>query len=224
VLPCKKTLEVWILWTTSSIRSGGAVLKRCDEALCTSASRTLIDVMNEARLLRFGAGKAHLGAAFHATRLLVEALGFVLWHTPKPRHLGAGPRVPPSISSGKQPELALHRSDTPFASSFYKHPVRPLPDPPCRRRGTILSASSSVVMAVRAVGKVGNPKLSCRPASRRLACTSCKDIACGAFFQGAFGGDQIRFACHSARRFAHGFGHHSAHHFGPERVRRSAAL
>ena len=103
--------------------------------------------MNEARLLRFGAGKAHLGAAFHATRLLVEALGFVLWHTPKPRHLGAGPRVPPSISSGKQPELALHRSDTPFASSFYKHPVRPLPDPPCRRRGTILSASSGIPLS-----------------------------------------------------------------------------
>jgi hypothetical protein len=42
--------------------------------------------MDEARLLRFGAGKAHLGAAFHAQRLLVETLGFVFWHMPKPRH------------------------------------------------------------------------------------------------------------------------------------------
>jgi hypothetical protein len=48
--------------------------------------------MNEARLLRFGTGKSHPAAAFYAQRLLVETLGFVLWHTPKPRHwvLGQG--------------------------------------------------------------------------------------------------------------------------------------
>ena len=76
------------------------------------------------------------------------------------------------------------------------------------------------VAAVTAEGKVGNPKLFWRhPATRRLASTSYKDIACGAFFQNAFGGDQIRFA----HRFAHGFGRHSAHHFEPEIGSRSAA-
>jgi hypothetical protein len=70
----------------------GVSLKRRDEALRTPASRTLIDVVDEVRLLRFSAGKAHLRAAFHAHRLLVETLGFVLWHTPRPRHwvLGQG--------------------------------------------------------------------------------------------------------------------------------------
>jgi hypothetical protein len=36
--------------------------------------------MHEARLVRFGAGKAHLGAALHALRVFVETLGLVLWH------------------------------------------------------------------------------------------------------------------------------------------------
>ena len=37
-----------------------------------------IDVMHEARLVRFDAGKAHLGAASHALRVLVETRGLVL--------------------------------------------------------------------------------------------------------------------------------------------------
>jgi hypothetical protein len=38
--------------------------------------------MHEARLVRFGfsAGKAHLGAALHAFKVLVETFGSVLWH------------------------------------------------------------------------------------------------------------------------------------------------
>jgi hypothetical protein len=36
--------------------------------------------MHEARLVRFGAGKAHLGAAFHALRIFVETRGLALWH------------------------------------------------------------------------------------------------------------------------------------------------
>jgi hypothetical protein len=73
-----------------SIRSGGVALERRDEALRTSASRALIDVLDEARFFPFGAGKAHLGIALHAQRLLVQTLGFVLWHTPKPRHEALG--------------------------------------------------------------------------------------------------------------------------------------
>ena len=80
-----KSLEVWILWATASISRGNAALKRRDKALRTPASRALIDVMDEARLVRFGAGKAHLGAAFYAQRLVVETLSFVIWQTPNPR-------------------------------------------------------------------------------------------------------------------------------------------
>jgi hypothetical protein len=43
--------------------------------------------MHEARLVRFGAGKAHLGAAFHALRVFVETPGLVLWHCAAP-HVG----------------------------------------------------------------------------------------------------------------------------------------
>jgi hypothetical protein len=43
--------------------------------------------MHEARLVRFGAGKARLGAAFHALRVFVETLGLVLWHCAAP-HVG----------------------------------------------------------------------------------------------------------------------------------------
>ena len=70
------------MWITSH---GDAALKRRDETLRTPAPRALVDVMDEARLLRFGAGKAHLGAAFYAQRLVVETLSFVIWHTPNPR-------------------------------------------------------------------------------------------------------------------------------------------
>jgi hypothetical protein len=38
--------------------------------------------MHEARFVRFGAGKAHLGAAFHALRVALDTLGLVLWHCP----------------------------------------------------------------------------------------------------------------------------------------------
>ena len=59
-------------------------LNRSDKALRTPAFYAFIDVMHEARLVwfGFGAGKAHLGAAFHALRVFVETLGLVLWHRP----------------------------------------------------------------------------------------------------------------------------------------------
>jgi hypothetical protein len=53
-----------------------------DKALRTPAFNALIDVMHEARLVRFGAGKAHLGVAFHAMRVFVEGLDLALWHCP----------------------------------------------------------------------------------------------------------------------------------------------
>jgi hypothetical protein len=57
-------------------------LNRSDKTLRTPAFNALIDVMHEARLVRFGAGKAHLAAAFHAIRVFVEALDLALWHCP----------------------------------------------------------------------------------------------------------------------------------------------
>ena len=53
-----------------------------DKALRTTASNALIDVMHESRLVRFGAGEAHLGTAFHALRVFLKTLGLVLWHYP----------------------------------------------------------------------------------------------------------------------------------------------
>jgi hypothetical protein len=38
--------------------------------------------MHEAWLVRLGAGKAHLGAAFDALEVFVETLGLALWHCP----------------------------------------------------------------------------------------------------------------------------------------------
>jgi hypothetical protein len=38
--------------------------------------------MHEGRLVLFGAGKAHLGAAFDALQVFVEILGLALWHCP----------------------------------------------------------------------------------------------------------------------------------------------
>ena len=60
------------------------VLNRCDKTLSTAAFCALIDVMHEAVLPRFGfgAGKAHLGTAFHALWIFVETLGLALWHSP----------------------------------------------------------------------------------------------------------------------------------------------
>src|ERR1700730_13095305 len=55
---------------------------RSDKALRTPAFGALIDVMHEARLVRFGAGKAHFRAAFYAPRFFVETLGLVLCHCP----------------------------------------------------------------------------------------------------------------------------------------------
>ena len=85
--------------------------------------------MDEARLIRFGAGKTHLGAAFHAQRLLVEIiLGFVLWHTPKPASLGGGPRVPHRFPSANNQNL-LFTGRTPFCFTSHEiiqRPVRPL--------------------------------------------------------------------------------------------------
>jgi hypothetical protein len=59
------------LWPAVTV-AGVGLLDRSDKALRTAAARAFIDVMDEARLLRFGAGKAHLRVAFHAQRLLVE--------------------------------------------------------------------------------------------------------------------------------------------------------
>jgi hypothetical protein len=66
--------------------------------------------MHEARFVRFGAGKAHLGAAFHALRVFVETLGLVLCIV-LPAWLAAGTlhvTVPQLESYGNQPEFALH--------------------------------------------------------------------------------------------------------------------
>jgi len=60
------------------------VLNRCDKTLSTAAFCALIDVMHEAVLPRFGfgAGKAHLGPAFHALWVFLKTLGVVLSHYP----------------------------------------------------------------------------------------------------------------------------------------------
>jgi hypothetical protein len=66
--------------------------------------------MHEARLVRFGAGNAHRGAAFHALRVFVETLGLVLALCCTAR-LAAGSlqaSVPQLESCGNQPEFALH--------------------------------------------------------------------------------------------------------------------
>ena len=49
-------------------------LNRSDKALRAPTFGTFIDLMYEARFVRFGAGKAHLGAALHALRVFVETL------------------------------------------------------------------------------------------------------------------------------------------------------
>jgi hypothetical protein len=46
-------------------------LKRSDKALCAPAFGALVNVMNEARLVGFGAGEAHFGTAFYALRVRV---------------------------------------------------------------------------------------------------------------------------------------------------------
>ena len=38
--------------------------------------------MHEARFVRFGTGKAHLGVASHALQVLIETFGFACWHFP----------------------------------------------------------------------------------------------------------------------------------------------
>jgi hypothetical protein len=91
--------------------------------------------MHEARLLRFGAGKAHLGATFHALRLLVETLGFVLWHTPEPRHwvLGHGSTIGMfRQASGTCSSQVGHPSAASITSrkACETHPVTPLSDLP----------------------------------------------------------------------------------------------
>jgi hypothetical protein len=60
------------------------MLNRSDKALRTSAFGALVDVMHEAWLarFRFGAGKAHLGAASHALRFFADTRGLALWHCP----------------------------------------------------------------------------------------------------------------------------------------------
>jgi hypothetical protein len=72
------------------------VISSGNETLRAPAFGTLIDVMHEARLVRFGfdAGKAHLGAAFHALRVLVETRGLALWHCPP--MIGCWHALPPT--------------------------------------------------------------------------------------------------------------------------------
>jgi hypothetical protein len=81
-IKAKKMALMAALRLCSSTFSNG--LNGSDKALSTPAFGALIDVMHEARLIRFGfgAGKAHLGAAFHARRVYVETLGLALWHCP----------------------------------------------------------------------------------------------------------------------------------------------
>jgi hypothetical protein len=81
-----------------------AAINRSDKALCTPAFDALIDMMHESRRVRFGAGKAHLGAASYALRVYVALLGFVLWH--------CKPKLHGSKRSGNQPEFALRTCDT----------------------------------------------------------------------------------------------------------------
>jgi hypothetical protein len=92
----------------------GGGLNRSDKALRTPAFNALIDVMHEARLVRFGAGKAHLAAAFHAMRVFVEALDLALWHCPP--MIGCWHALPPTVPQlercGNQPEFAVHALDT----------------------------------------------------------------------------------------------------------------
>ena len=39
-------------------------------------------MVHEARFVRFGTGKAHLGVASHALQVLIETFGFACWHFP----------------------------------------------------------------------------------------------------------------------------------------------
>ena len=68
--------------------------------------------MHEARLVRFGfdAGKAHLVAASHALRVIVETCGLALWHCePHEWLMAPGKLMFPQLEScGNQPEFGLH--------------------------------------------------------------------------------------------------------------------
>src|SRR5712691_8522784 len=95
---------------SESKRRGG--LNRSYKALRTSAVSALIHVVYEARLVQLGAGKAHLGVAFHALRDFVETLGLVLYHAPTASlAAGSGCTVPQLQSRGNQPEFLAHTLD-----------------------------------------------------------------------------------------------------------------
>ena len=85
-------LEVFTLQGRATIAAGletpgrlpeaEVVISSGDETLCAPAFGALVDAVHKARLLRLRAGKAHLGAAFHALRVFVA-----LWHRPPMRGL-----------------------------------------------------------------------------------------------------------------------------------------
>jgi hypothetical protein len=56
--------------------------ERSHKALGAPALGALVDVMYEAGLVRFGAGEAHLGAAFYALRVNIESPYIAIWHGP----------------------------------------------------------------------------------------------------------------------------------------------
>ena len=70
------------LETPGRLPEAEVVISSGDETLCAPAFGALVDAVHKARLLRLRAGKAHLGAAFHALRVFVA-----LWHRPPMRGL-----------------------------------------------------------------------------------------------------------------------------------------
>jgi hypothetical protein len=74
-----------LLFIPASNRTLASVgLKRSHKALCAPALRAFIDMMHKARLVRLGAGKAHLGAALHANWVDIEIPWVALWHARTP--------------------------------------------------------------------------------------------------------------------------------------------
>jgi hypothetical protein len=89
-------------------------LNRSNKALRAPTFGAFIDVMYEARFVRFDAGKAHLGAALHALRVFVETLYIVSLRHARTPSFGvlAACKLRFHNHYGKQPECALHRRCT----------------------------------------------------------------------------------------------------------------
>ena len=67
--------------------------------------------MHEARFVRFGTGKAHLGVASHALQVFIETFGFACWHLPPDSYCYRRDTIPHKKSSDNQPELADTQAD-----------------------------------------------------------------------------------------------------------------